>query len=453
MNNEYINIGYDNKDDNRYAYNTNTSINDIICTKYKCNNNKLNNALTYPYDESLIQPFVFYLPVTLDLPYVLKLSGNEYWLKHVWKLYYILTIVYRGRWNKENDEDDFNYTIINIKTLRRVVGDKFATEAMRLLIRLGIIESNRHYIPGHKSKGYKFTKEYDNYFEKLDAEELAQVPPRLLNRIPRINLKTPEHVFLFENLQKISLHNSVNEFWPDFKPKSQRQNDYYRKSVDFVKIKDWSFFCDNVTGRVFNNVTSLPKLLRPFLLLDGQPVIEIDVANCQPFLLLSLYEETDNYECEKFKSEILSGKFYEFLNNLQKHPYPEREQAKNATYKRILFGSLKQKRYNYYKVFAAQFPILDKKIDEIKTPRYQELARILQTLEADIMINGVIRKIANTTRIPVLTVHDSIITLPQHKKQVMELLECEFKEKFGVVPILREKGNKLIEKLDLPMAA
>jgi hypothetical protein len=68
------------------------------------------------------------------------------------------------------------------------------------------------------------------------------------------------------------------------------------------------------------------------------------------------------------------------------------------------------------------------------------------------MIKGVIGKIAKTTKIPVLTVHDSIIALPQHKDQIIELLKCEFKEKMGVVPILKEKEHKLIGKLDLPMA-
>jgi len=441
----------------------NNDINNTQCnnnytnTQSKTNNNIIINntsAITpHPYDESFCKSYTFYLPVTLDLPRVLILSGNQYWLKHLWKLYYILTIIYRGRWNKENDEDDYNYTIINIKMLRRVVGDKFATEALRLLIRLNIIVSNRHYIPGEKSRGYKFAKEHDIYFEKVDAEDSGQVPPRILNRIPRVNLKTPEHLFLYENLKKVSLHESVNEFWADFKPKSPRQNDYYRKSIDFINGKDWSFFYDNVTGRVFNNVTSLPRLIRPYLLIDGQPVIEIDVANCQPLFLISLYGEKDYEEREKFKNVVSNGVFYEFVNNLQKTPYAEREQAKDATYRRILFGSLKQKKYNFYKAFAAQFPILDKKIDSIKTARYQELARILQTLEADIVLNGVVRQIANTTKIPVLTVHDSIITLPRHKNQVIELLACEFKEKLGVVPILRQKEHKLIEKLDLPMAA
>lgn len=299
---------------------------------------------------------------------MLERTGESYWIKHIWKLYYILTIIYRGRWNKSNDEDDYNYTIINIKNLRIIVGDKFATKAMRLLIRLGIIYSDRHYIRGYKSKGYNFTKIYDAFFKPVDAPQSPSVPPRVLSRIPRINLQTPEHRFLFENLQRISLHPSVKEFFAQFKHKSARQNDYYNRSVEFINNKDWSFFYDNVTGRVFNNVTSLPKLLRPYLLLDGQPVIEIDVANCQPLLLLSLYGESDSYEREKYESVVLTGMFYESVNNLQKQPYPEREQAKKAVYRRILFGSLKQKRYNLYKAFATLFPILDKKIDEIKTP-------------------------------------------------------------------------------------
>jgi hypothetical protein len=318
--------------------------------------------------------------------------GQEYWLKHIWKLYYILTVIYRGRWNKENEEDDYNYTLINIKMLRQVVGDKFASEAIHLLIRLGIIVTDRHYIPGHKSKGYRFTKEYDNCFQALDAGNAAQVPPHILDRIPRINLKTREHRFLFKNLKNITLHKSVNDWLAQFKPKSLRQGDYYTRSVEFINAKDWSFFYDNVTGRVFNNVTSLPKLLRPYLLFDGQPVVEIDVANCQPLLLLSLYSEADYEEREKFKTKVLGGEFYEFLNGLLKKPYPERGMIKTAVYKRILFGSLKQKKYNLYKAFAAQFPILDKKIDAIKAARYQELARILQTLEADIIINGVVKR-------------------------------------------------------------
>ncbi len=77
-------------------------------------------------------------------------------------------------------------------------------------------------------------------------------------------------------------------------------------------------------------------------------------------------------------------------------------------------------------------------ISYFKKVNYKDLAIELQRVEADIMINSIVPRLAEK-KIFVLTIHDSILTTPNNAELVKEVIMKEFK-KFNLQPALKIKG-------------
>jgi hypothetical protein len=375
---------------------------------------------------------------------MLKYHQKEQWVRRVPKLVYILTVVYRGRWDKRRERND--YVPVNAALLQRILGPLFAKPAITLLLDLGLLETDNHYRVARsgqwsrgKSRGYRFKEPYRSAkFKEVKDVHWSHISSLLAPEL-RIQPETAAHQFLFENLTHVTMDESVYEFLWWFEAKSDFQRDYYERSVDFIRGRDWFFSTDPNTGRVFNNVTLLPKKLRGFVRYDGKSLIEIDVANCQPLLLLSLYDNEP--ERAQFEKAVVGGTFYELLNAQLKRKYAKskRDKLKKAVFRQIFFGKIPAKPKSVCVAFAQMFPLLYDKILKVKKPDYRKLALLLQKSEADIIIGKAVDRIARTSRIPILTVHDSILTVPEHVEEVKERLETAFLETLGVKPSLKVK--------------
>ena len=250
-----------------------------------------------------------------------------------------------------------------------------------------------------------------------------------------------------ENLKRVTIHGDAVALlqrchFHTCHENDHYQEDYYHRSVERIQNRDWFSVPDKNTGRLFNNVTNLPRLLRPFLRLDGKPLVEIDVANCQPLLLISFYEGEP--ERERFKEAVESGQFYEMLNAGLEKPYgaDKRDKLKEKVYSQIFFDRKRENPSKLCKAFGGLFPVLYGKIEAIKHTDYRKVALRLQSAEAGIMLGRVVRHIAETSQIPVLTIHDSILCFEEHKDYVKQLMENAFAETLGVRPKLKFKDNR-----------
>jgi hypothetical protein len=382
-----------------------------------------------------------YSPANLSLKELLRLNGKEFWLKHIWKLYYIIYLVYRGRWNKKLDSR-YEYVPIKSEYLRNVVGRNHALPGINILIQLKVVESDRKYIVGDKCRGYRFTPIYANEsFKAVGLEKNEAIPASAYLKCRTVRINGFEQEFLFKNLQMVTLDKEIHNELFKIKYENVISEDYYFRSVEFICNKDWFFCSDSKTGRVFNNVTSLPRALRPFIRLDGRRTVEIDVANCQPLLLLSLYNGEP--ERKAFEDAVKDGYFYEMLNSELKEPYPieSRSDLKLAVFEEYLFCKEKKYPWQIARAFKKHFPVLYERVNLFKRPSHKELAILLQKTEADLIIGNVVGTIAKTSQIPILTVHDSVITLPEYADEVKQIIERAFFQRFGFVPTLKIKGS------------
>ena len=413
-----------------------------------CNNNSYPSPpLCYP-DCSKQR---LYCPSNLNMNDLLDDAERIYWTPQLWRLYYILTVIYRARfWNKALPKNAF--IPLSSTALQESIGTRFAVKARNLLLKLKIIETDNYYIVGGKfrgkcrgkCRGYRFLEPYQS--AKFREVKSSSIPPKTIARIKSRPLKEQsnklEHIFLRNNLAKLTVAPEVKGFFDTFMPSSNRVADYYERSIEMIQNQDWMFNWDPKTGRVFNNLTSLPRLLRPYLRLDNKPLVEIDVGNCQPFLLLGLYDG-DEPEKEQYKSIVERGKFYEDLQKGLDAPFNTmaRKQFKQEVFRHIFFGRIKTKPNVVYDEFARKYPVLSHKMEDLKRPDHRQCALYLQREEANIVISGVIGKIARMPApFPALTIHDSILTTGEYITRAMDLFKGEFCSNFGFAPPLDIKG-------------
>ena len=158
--------------------------------------------------------------------------------------------------------------------------------------------------------------------------------------------------------------------------------------------------------------------------------------------MLGLYN--GEAEREEFETWVSDGKFYERLDGLLEKPYgnEKRDKLKKAVLS-VFFDHLRPKPSKLCRAFATKFPVLYEKLNELKKGDYRKAALRLQSDEASIIIRGVVRSLAKIGKIPVLTVHDSILTTSEHCDEVKALMQETFIKKLGVAPALKVKSNSL----------
>ncbi len=293
------------------------------------------------------------------------------------------------------------------------------------LLKRGIIETDNQYLVGKKCIGYRLTDQYR-------SEKVCRVPA-LYPKEQDISLAQLQDMeqYIKTNLERVTIEPEALEILDADSKKSVGAYTYGFISYHFIRDKNWFFATDPKTGRVFHNVANLNKELRPFLRLDGHKLIEVDISNCQPMLLYSFYDDKKSAEAIRYKAIVESGKFYEVIQAVT-------TQERQTTKKRFMsfaFGEPHHKN-KVSKAFNILFPELGKIINSIKADDYTALAIALQKLEADLVIKAVV-PLCKKMAIPVLTVHDSILTFPEHREIVSKLIKQQCEALYGLTPMLK----------------
>lgn len=168
------------------------------------------------------------------------------------------------------------------------------------------------------------------------------------------------------------------------------------------------FTVDEFAGRIHTPISGTSKLLRPFLLLQGEQTASFDVAQMQPTLLGKVLQNAVGEN--SFSDTINEGK--DIYIELQKIAGLEtREQAKDKFYS-VFYGRPNNEIANLFKGENwINWVNWYKSTPDIRNPKgekvYNNLAWLLQTNEVE-LLTKVWRKLAENA-IPFLTVHDEII--------------------------------------------
>ena len=116
--------------------------------------------------------------------------------------------------------------------------------------------------------------------------------------------------------------------------------------------------------------------------------------------------------------------------------YLDRDAVKDQTY--ILFYGKNGLEYPQKDVFKEYYPNVWTVIEYEKRHSYKNLPIMMQKVEADFMLYTVVDRILiEQPDIPLYTIHDSILTLPVYKDYVIDVIEEESINKYGIKPKLK----------------
>jgi hypothetical protein len=134
-----------------------------------------------------------------------------------------------------------------------------------------------------------------------------------------------------------------------------------------------------------------------------------------------LSHPTENSDVETYLQLCEGGKLYEHLMELC--GYTDRNLLKGDFFERVIFATGKRD-YEMAKVFRRHFPSVWETIVKAKKDGYQRLPQKMQRAESRVMIDTVcFRLCEDYPDIPIITIHDSIMTIPEHVGTVKRLMQ------------------------------
>ena len=309
---------------------------------------------------------------------------------------------------------------------------------LALLKAIGAVEVAGSYRVGEYPKSYRLGEAYQDCIGRLEIHA-----PRLEKRLAKAtDCKAPqttvrkwlEHVYL----ERSSFAPTVAAVLAHHPYRTDQQRICYQYHHDRFADKARLYEVAE-SGRVTYVPNLIPKVLRREILIDGEPIVEIDVAASQPRLALTLFPK-DSPETRRFVSLLDSGDLYEIAANWIDEWWPP-DRAKQEFFKQVLYGS---KRHHHHFpmwiAFSARFRELATIIEREKRDDLRVFPVKLQTIEAQIMIEGVAAECA-AKRVPILAIHDGFATKLADADRVAEMVARHWQAKTGHAPRIRVAGE------------
>lgn len=268
-------------------------------------------------------------------------------------------------------------------------------------------------------------------------------------------------------------------------------------ALDKIKEKQFYFKQDRTSYRLHTSAVSIKKEMRKYLSINGQRLVACDIKNSQPYLstalflnpkqciplilphldnckqfmkpwviqaiykMLKKYEKGDKLDSTlKYIELATTGKLYEFmaieLGKLTTKVWT-REDAKLELLK-VLFFPPKFKKLKGRIVMKNHFPEVLRFFSLLnygfKLTKAQKgtikgksgpniLAILLQTMESEIVLNRVCKKINEKyPTIPLITLHDGIATTIGNQYHVQQIMQEELEKFVGKTPNIEIEWEK-----------
>lgn len=247
--------------------------------------------------------------------------------------------------------------------------------------------------------------------------------------------------------------------------------------------------------RLHTPYTNMPKYFRKYISFNGKKLISLDIKNSQPYFSLALFKNlyfgevflpfinnnhinlhhiiqnnhnthllpyitqkinkvTNNKDVKLFFDLVTSGKFYEYLEDKVKTsdnpiirnflgPKSSRKELKSIVFV-VLFSDNRfinsptrngHQGSELKELFRSLFPNVYEIFRTIKKSQKENLALLLQNIEAYSILNLITKRISKERPdLFMLTIHDSIVTTVGNEDYVKRIMEEELIKIVGVVP-------------------
>lgn len=278
-----------------------------------------------------------YVPEKVLQKFEVILKNNQPNFKYNTNNFYIILHLIGDipNYNKKIDINANNgYTSLNSTFLQSNLGIRNYNEYLDYLVENGILETDNHYIPKTKSKGFKYPNELNSFIKPITVELKNKKNIYLTEKIDKKNVAENKYSYLckwFNNNLEIDYKSAINKITEYYLAESQAYplllNQYQNNRIKFIlemqnknassayiyhclkefdkenkpsnpidlynnrfrtieKInnKDWSYCIDETAGRFHSTITGVWKILRPYIKYKGQRLRSEDLKNSQIFL-------------------------------------------------------------------------------------------------------------------------------------------------------------------------
>ncbi len=242
-----------------------------------------------------------------------------------YKIYYFLSLITDTNDNYRLNEKAGGYHKLCSNELKKIIGNKNFYIIRELLLNQNdpIIEvDGSWHNPKNKKingfcQGYRITTKYNTgeIVYKTLPIKFSRVFVKNVSKENKETESTPDYKFLLNQFENNTLsfeskvYSYVNNFGQQLLQKMSNQNKYQTILIQNL-IGRWLYYIEQISDgkswskvsgknhRLNSSITNLPKLLRPFLLCNKEPLQCVDISSSQPYILSSVmqsrfYQETD----------------------------------------------------------------------------------------------------------------------------------------------------------------
>lgn len=435
-----------------FNYNNLNNIENFIY-KYGINElNKLQN-IEIPYN---LRNLNLILPKSLNLKKLKQQFINEFgnsWKqadKHFYDALIMINIMLERHFVSNPDYKGYKvkdgYIGVFAKTWREFCHKDKYVRVRKILSEFGVLEYKKSYKVGLYPKPHRIKSEYLNDDIKYHTIYYPAGAKRMI--LYRANIAIPDEIskYILNTFKRTSINNEKFKKWRQ-NHENELSSEREKSINDLNQVLNhnkWNkfFFKRLYNGRLYNSFTNCPKEVREFIRIDNEKTIELDIKNCQPYLLVQLYDKKQElhiFEQQRLIKFFEDNDFYDFFRE-KINKDMTRDEFKEYSYQNLFFGSINSYISNQlYDIFYDLFPILANIILDMKKNRSKrEFAMSMQRREAKIVIDDFGNKMMELN-IPFLTVHDSVIIKEKHKNIVSKILIQEFFKNTGIIPELKIK--------------
>jgi hypothetical protein len=350
------------------------------------------------------------------------------------------------------------------------------------LIDAGIVLREGQYIPGEVSYKYRFAPEYESKFKSV-----LLTNAKLIRRIESVHhelLKEASKSVRYYSeqtkyLKQLTIADDYSNFIESHYTSETDQYNSIMGSATRIINKDIFYSIDNTSGRFHSNITNMAKGLRPYLRIKGEPLVNIDIKNSQPYLstilltdpgkvsyltnnpvfalLLQSLKVSLNQDVKNYITLVISGQLYEFLmSEFDKEGLTLSRTETKRQVLRILFARNRMPKEEINKkcrlIFKDRFPTVHRIFSKVrghekgdKFQNFKRFAILLQRIESYLMLDVILKRIYKELPGTIaVTVHDSIMTgiLTNNVEAVRKIMIEELTFFIGFQPQIKIEGIK-----------
>ncbi|WP_242919666.1 hypothetical protein [Pontibacter liquoris] len=236
-----------------------------------------------------------------------------------------------------------------------------------------------------------------------------------------------------------------------------RLSKFYRSSTG---QEPWEFKVDRKTGRLFTNLTNLPRTFRKHLYLEShERMVVVDIGECQPFMFSimlmkrarEIWGEIVPEDVQKYIQLTGSRNFYRYIMDKCGVAAEQRDVFKQQVFGSIFYCSkwiAESEGNKPGSIFISSFPNVYRILNESKgNGGTNELPVRLMRLESEIILHDVCARTAQNVNDSffVATIHDGIVTTASRAQQVKLMIEEACRRRLGHIPTVKPEPFNYME--------